>query len=955
MDGLDADDSQQPLLSGVHDAPAPSLGGVTRDALAGSTHDGVAAFLWSARNATRGSAPQSALLALAAEARSWASARYGLPPLRGELDHAVSAGLPRLPPDIVESQRQLLEAADEAQRTGYVPELVRGFALRPDGAEHLSSEPIVQAAITALVARLRPLDATSAVVYDPVCGTAGMLLGAAQALRERGATVRVYGQELNREAAYIADTAIAVSGLEGEVAVGDSLIADPWPDLRYDFAVAEPPYGLSWNGVAAEVSARHADGHYPGGLPQRSDSGLLFVQQLIEKMRPASEGGGRAVVLTIPSTLRTSGGDAIRRWLLDHDLLEAVIALPEGISAVTGVRINALILTNQRPQQRRGRVQIVDLRGAYEDRRSDRVSRRRLRNDALDSLTQALSSVKPGPISRTVTADHFIRRSVSVRSGRPGGPGREWRLGLSLADDPASYVARHVAEPPSEIVSVSEAEACRIEVDDVLNREVSMVAKWIRGRDWPATRLAAVADDAKYVPSTSSADRPAAVRNIEPGTRIMLPVEARRPAVYADPSIDAPEGRFIAFTTDPAMRPEFLVGFLNSANGVVAREAALMQHGGATSPRAVTQSARDAIFADLVVPVPEVATQQRIVDAEVTVRAAVALAARTAEDLWRTPERSAELVKQVERPHRAQALTDWARELPYPLASALWASQAVKANEHAANRQLFLFWEAVAVFTGTVLLSALDEDGSLREVEMQSLRGTIAAAKLSMQRATLGVWRIIIQRLGSRFRDLLDSPDPDERARVAALFAGAPDELVRALCSLEMTAMIDRVNKRRNDWSGHGGATPPHVLAEQNAWLTDQIEGLRVLFNGAWSGAPLVRAGSLSYQHGAYVQDVELVMGLNTPFLGRTVTLGAPMERGELYVVTDGAQRGLRVEPFVQLRESPSSAQFTCYFYNRLEGLDARLVSYHLGPEVEVVERSPSLSSLVADFEPPQD
>jgi hypothetical protein len=220
-----------------------------------------------------------------------------------------------------------------------------------------------------------------------------------------------------------------------------------------------------------------------------------------------------------------------------------------------------------------------------------------------------------------------------------------------------------------------------------------------------------------------------------------------------------------------------------------------------------------------------------------------------------------------------------------------------------------------------------------------------------MQRATLGVWLILVQRLGRRFRDMLDSDDPDERARVEGLFAGAPDDLVRALCSTELAGILGRVTQRRNQWSAHGGAPAVPVLQEQNTWLLEKIEELHSLFGGAWADAPLVRAGQSAYDEGVFTHDVELVMGLNTPFLPRKVTVGTPMTIGQLYVVTDGAQRGLEIEPFVQLRSSPASAQFTCYFYNRLEGEEARLVSYHLGSDGDVCERSPGLWTLVTGFD----
>jgi len=133
--------------------------------------------------------------------------------------------------------------------------------------------------------------------------------------------------------------------------------------------------------------------------------------------------------------------------------------------------------------------------------------------------------------------------------------------------------------------------------------------------------------------------------------------------------------------------------------------------------------------------------------------------------------------------------------------------------------------------------------------------------------------------------------DADERARVVALFAAAPDELIRALCSAELAGLLGTVIKRRNDWSAHGGATTDHVQTERNGWLVEQIEALRGIIDGAWLDAPLVRAGRAEVGDNVYTYDVERVMGLNTPFLTDTITVGSRMKTGELYLVTDNAQR----------------------------------------------------------------
>ncbi len=899
--------------------------------------------------------PSVSLAALALDAAAWRCERDGRPLPTGLRPAAAAAEVPtEPPPELRELQRELLPLLAPEALVGWVPSLVRAFAAESGTAENLSAEPLLDVVVVALTARARQAADRPIVLYDPTCGTGGTLCAASAGLLALGAAVAPVGQDVQPMAAFVASCALAVAGLDGTAVNADCLADDRLPDLHYDFAVADPPYGLGWHGQAARIEEQRRAGRFPAGLPPKSDATLLFVEHLVEKMRPADQGGGRAVVLLPPTTLLTQGGDAIRRWLLAKDLVEAVIGLPEGLASHTSIRLNALVLTNRRPQQRQGKVQLVDLRGAYEDQGRGRLSRRRLRPDALDSLRQALSTVRNGPVSRTVDVQRFLRRTVTVASAAGEGGFRRWSLPLSLADDADRHVAKHVQFPASQVEDPGRDNACRIDLDDVFNRDAGQVDAWIRERRWPVTRLAAVADSPAFVPSASSSDREHALAALPAGPLVMLPIEATHPAVVGEPTDDAPDRRFIAFRTELGLTAEFLTGYLNSRHGQLARRAALEPLGGMPSPHTVPRSGVDAMLAALVIPVPDPGTQRPLVDADSAVRAAAARAARAADDLWRTPERHAEIVRQVASPQKPQRLAEWAQELPYPLATALWACEARKDNPDAANRQLFLFWEATAAFIGTVLLSALDQDKSLRDAEMASLRATLASGGLSMQRATLGVWLVLVQRLGRRFRDMLDSDDSDERARVAALFAGAPEELVRALCSTEVASLLGAVIKRRNDWSGHGGSTTARVLTERNAWLVEQVEALRAIVDEAWADAPLVRAGRASIGDGVYTYDVELVMGLNTPFLTDSVTVGAPMNTGELYLATDGAQRALRIEPFVQLRVSPETEQYTCYFYNRKDGEVARLVSYHLAGDGEVRETSPGLAVLLAAFEAEQ-
>lgn len=190
---------------------------------------GPADVAWQARAFARDTTRRdAALLAIISEAAAWAAGRQNaVPPMsrpQGATDWA-------LPTELVAAQRTWLESADAAGLAAYVPALARAYAGGPEDAEHLSSEPIIDVIVTALAARVRPQDGATAVVYDPVCGTAGTLLAAAHAVRDAGADVQVFGQDVSREASYIASTAVAVSGISGGIATGNSLAADRWPDV----------------------------------------------------------------------------------------------------------------------------------------------------------------------------------------------------------------------------------------------------------------------------------------------------------------------------------------------------------------------------------------------------------------------------------------------------------------------------------------------------------------------------------------------------------------------------------------------------------------------------------------------------------------------------------------------------------------------------------------------------
>lgn len=215
-------------------------------------------------------------------------------------------------------------------------------------------------------------------MYDPCCGTGGMLtIGKEHILNHinPSAEVFLYGQELNSQTFAIAKSDILIKGEDanrikggsGDPAIDSTLSNDQFYDKTFDYVIANPPYGVDWkkDKDAVEAEAARGDaGRFPAGTPAVSDAQLLFLQHMVSKMRPIAEGGGRVAVVHNGSPLFTgsagSGPSNIRKWVLENDLLEAIIALPTNMFYNTGIATYIWVLTNRKPAERIGKVQLID-------------------------------------------------------------------------------------------------------------------------------------------------------------------------------------------------------------------------------------------------------------------------------------------------------------------------------------------------------------------------------------------------------------------------------------------------------------------------------------------------------------------------------------------------------------------------------------------------------------------
>ena len=264
--------------------------------------------------------------------------------------------------------------------------------------EHFTPRDAIRLIVDLVLAADDEVLATPGVVrtiYDPTAGTGGMLSVAEEAILEMNpkATVTLAGQELNDESYAICKSDMIAKGQSVDaIRLGDTLRNDRHSETRFDYCLSNPPYGGDWKAAEAVVRKEHTQGggRFDAGLPRISDGQMLFLQHLVSKMRPAKTGiensGGRAGIVLNGSPLFTggagSGESEIRRWLIESDLIDCIVALPTNMFYNTGIATYVWILDNHKPAERRGKIQLIDATERWVKLRKNLGSKNREISDA---------------------------------------------------------------------------------------------------------------------------------------------------------------------------------------------------------------------------------------------------------------------------------------------------------------------------------------------------------------------------------------------------------------------------------------------------------------------------------------------------------------------------------------------------------------------------------------------
>ena len=328
------------------------------------------------------------------------------------------------------------DAVSNAQMGVVFEELIRKFAeiSNETAGEHFTPREVIRLMVNLLFiedddALTKPGVVRS--LYDPTAGTGGMLSVGEEHLAAINPDARLvmYGQELNAESYAICKADMLIKGQDiGNIIQGNTLSDDGHPGKTFDYQLSNPPFGVEWKKIEKEVRKEAEqlgfEGRFGPGLPRVSDGSLLFLLHLISKMAPAKDGGSKFGIVLNGSPLFTggagSGESEIRRYVLENDLVEAIIALPTDMFYNTGISTYVWIVTNRKPARRKGKVQLIDASSFWQKMRKSLGSKRKeLSPEHIEEITRLFGKFKEVtkdgvPISRIFTNDSFGYRTITV-------------------------------------------------------------------------------------------------------------------------------------------------------------------------------------------------------------------------------------------------------------------------------------------------------------------------------------------------------------------------------------------------------------------------------------------------------------------------------------------------------------------------------------------------------------
>ena len=315
---------------------------------------------------------------------------------------------------------------------GYIfEEIIRRFSEshNEDAGQHYTPREVIRLMVNILFHDDNDIlsgNNVAKTIYDPACGTGGMLSVSEEYLHELNAATELlaFGQELNDQTFAICKADMLIKGNDANfIKDGNTLSDDQFEGQKFDYIISNPPFGREWKNEKTKVEAeakRGFAGRFGAGVPAVSDGQMLFLLTAISKMKEPSEGGSRIAIIHNGSPLFTgdagSGPSEIRRYILENDLLEAIIALPNDIFYNTGIATYIWVLSNKKAgTKREGKVQLINANGLFEKRRKALGNKRNdIPENAIEEITRIYGEFRENEISQIYDNEDFGYTKITV-------------------------------------------------------------------------------------------------------------------------------------------------------------------------------------------------------------------------------------------------------------------------------------------------------------------------------------------------------------------------------------------------------------------------------------------------------------------------------------------------------------------------------------------------------------
>lgn len=383
---------------------------------------------------------------------------------------------------------------------GYIfEEIIRRFseAHNEDAGQHYTPREVIRLMVNILFNDDSDVLSGSNVaktIYDPACGTGGMLSVAEEYLHELNQSTELlaFGQEINDQTFAICKADMLIKGNNANyIKDGNTLSDDQFEGNTFDYIISNPPFGREWKNEKAKVEAeakRGFAGRFGAGLPAASDGQMLFLMTAISKMKGPAQGGSRIAIIHNGSPLFTgdagSGSSNIRKYILENDLLEAIIALPNDIFYNTGIATYIWVLSNKKAgTKREGKVQLINANGLYEKRRKALGNKRNdIPESAIAEITRLYGEFIETEISKIFDNEDFGYTKITVE--RP------------LRDENGELILKKGKKQPDSSLRDTESVPLKEDINEYFKREVLPFAPdaWINekksvvGYEIPFTR-----------------------------------------------------------------------------------------------------------------------------------------------------------------------------------------------------------------------------------------------------------------------------------------------------------------------------------------------------------------------------------------------------------------------------------------------------------------------------------